>query len=199
MTRSISRAAFALATVASMTLGTATVARADSFRHHDAVGDVVVTIPGSPGTSYVDPELRTPDLQNLTVLHSRWTVSVATALRGLESNGTSTWVATIVTSRGDRFDVNRGAAGWPGSMTGVTILRNGTHVTCDGLYVHRTSAGVIAKVPTRCLGTPWKVRVGVLANARYGSPKQAPGGHDDVLRTGIFTYHQPALSPWIAR
>jgi len=176
--------------------GTATAAHADAFRHDDATGDVIVTVPGSPGTSHVDPSQTTPDLQNLTVLHGRWIVSVATALRGLEGNGTSTWVATIVTSKGDRFDVYRGARYFDPS---VRMKRNGTLFTCDGLYVHRTSVGVIAKVPTRCLGTPWKVRVGVLARTDYGSEKRPPQGHDDVLRNGVVSYGNPALSSWIAR
>jgi len=186
----------ALALVAS----SATVAHADAFRHTDATGDVVVTHTGSPGTSEVKPNLALPDFENLTVLHSRWTLSVATALRELEG-GFTTWTSTIVTSKGDRFDVIRlGIAEYPKVIASYRIVRNGYRFTCNGLYVGRTPSGIIAKVPTRCLGNPWKVRVGVLAHADYGDGAEPHStGHDDVLRNGIFTYRNPALSSWIAR
>lgn len=178
--------------------GTATAAHADSFRHQDATGDVVVTTTSSPGASGVE-SWGTPDLQNLTVLHSRWTLSVATAVRGL--GGNDNWTATIVTSKGDRFQVTRAELlGVPPTSTvSVRVFRNGHSFSCDGLAVSRTSSGVITKVPTRCLGNPWKVRVGVMTHAVYGDDAVERRGHDDVLRNGAFTYYRPALSPWIAR
>jgi len=187
---------FSLALVA----GTTTAAYADSFRHTDATGDVVGTLTGAPDLTQVFPSQKVPDLQNLTVEHSRWTVSVATALRGLEGAFTR-WTATIVTSTGERFDVNRfGSGEYPRMTVSYNIAHNGYGIKCDGLIVSRTSSGVIAKVPTRCLGNPWKVRVGVLAHAeRSDGAEPHWSDHDDVLRNGAFTYRKPALSPWIAR
>jgi len=182
--------------------GTATAAHADSFRHQDATGDVVVTTSGSPDETHVDPMLALPDFYNLTVLHSRWTVSVATVLHSVDGYR-STWTATIVTSKGERFQViyGRSNAG-PSALVYLSLVHNGFHRKCDGLHVARTtpsstSKGVIAKVPTRCIDNPWKVRVGVQDHTVYGDDQAR--GHDDVLRNGAFTYYRPALSPWIAR
>ncbi|RNL80068.1 hypothetical protein [Nocardioides marmorisolisilvae] len=202
--RTISRAAVALAAAISFTVGTAAMSQADSFRHQDATGDVVVTTTGSPGDTHVDPDLALPDFQKLTVQHSRWNVRVATVLRSVDGYG-STWTATIVTSQGERFQVTYGRSeAGPQALVHVSLVHNGYHSTCDGLHVSRTtptatSKGVIADVPTRCLGNPWKVRVGVQAHTVYSDDAVEHRGHDDVLRTGAFTYYKPALSPWIAR
>jgi len=68
---------------------------------------------------------------------------------------------------------------------------------CDGLRVSRTSSGMIAKVPTRCLGNPWKVRVGV--NALTGYRASQGSGMDDAMRNGTVTQNAPTMTPWIAR
>lgn len=203
-TRRISGSALAFAAGLALVAGSATAADAEGFRHQDATGDVVVSTTGSPGSSHVEPLLALPDFQSLTVLHSRWTLSVATVLRAVDGYH-ATWTATIATSSGERFQVlyGRSDAG-PSALVDVALIHNGYHRTCDGLHVSRTtpgagSKGVIAKVPTRCLGNPWKVRVGVQAQTVYGDDATEHRGHDDVLRNGTFTYYQPALSPWVAR
>jgi hypothetical protein len=106
-----------------------------------------------------------------------------------------------VTSKGERFDVSRfGSGEYPRTVASYHIIHNGHGITCDGLVVSRTGSGVIAKVPTRCLDTPWKVRVGVLAHAEYNDGAEPHwSGDDDVLRVGAFTNRKAALSSWIAR
>lgn len=198
--RNMVRAAFALAGILSLAVGTTTVAQADSFRHHDATGDVIVTRhPGGGTTHTVEPNQRRPDFENLTVLHTRWIASIATSLRGFDGIDDN-WSATILASNGDRFVVYRAVS--TGSGDGFTpffgLTRNGYRLKCEGLYVSRTSSGVIAKVPSRCLGDPWKVRVGVLADTVYDEYNDIYGD-DDVLRNGGFTDRKPALGPWIAR
>jgi len=197
--RSLLAAAAGLVALA-LVAGTATAAQGDAFRHTEATGEVYVTLTDTPDLSFVATSETAPDFQNLTVLHSRWTLSVATALRGLEG-AFNKWAATIVTSKGDRFDVIRlGGAKYPRSTASYQIVRNGYRFTCDGLIVSRTPSGVIAKVQTRCLGNPWKVRVGVLARTDYkGGSESHWVGHDDVLRDGAVSFYKPALSPWIAR
>jgi len=180
--------------------GTATAARADAYRHRDPTGDVLVSTAGSSSpVRTLDHSQRRPDIQKLTVLHTRWTVSVATTLRGLDGID-DTWTATVVTSKGDRFRFGRAVSTGASnpSMTFVFASRNGYHFTCDGITTSRTSSGVIAKVPTRCLGNPWKVRVGDQADTTYNEIDDV-NGYDDALRAGAFTDSKPALSPWIQR
>ncbi|RNL79345.1 hypothetical protein [Nocardioides marmorisolisilvae] len=192
-----------LAAVASLTLlaGTASAAHADAFRHRDPTGDVLISTADENGPHYShDSRRRLPDIQQFTVLHTRWTVSVATALRGLDAIDDA-WSATVVTSKGDRFQVGRNVS--TGSLDGftpfVTASRNGYHFKCDGITATRTRSGVIAKIPTRCLGNPWKVRVGVQASSTYAECCPEVTGLDDALLNGAYTDRKPALSPWIAR
>ncbi|MBZ5734087.1 hypothetical protein K8Z61_06220 [Nocardioides sp. TRM66260-LWL] len=198
-TRTLGRAAAATATLALLAAGTVT-AHADAYRHRDATGDVTVTSDtAAQGTrTRVDPGQRNPDLTNLTIQHTRYKVTVATAARaygGIDDN----WHARIVTSKGDRFDLTRsvstGAEDPSKPFIGVT--RNGYRVSCDGIVVSRTSSGVIAQVPTRCLGRPWKVRAGVVAQVYYRESGEGDqSGRDDVLRDRAAST-TPALSPWV--
>ena len=196
--RSAARAVLSGCAALALAAGTATSAHADSFRHRDPTGDVSITSVSESGTkAYLDSRRPKPDILQYTVVHGRWTVSVATALRGLDAIDDD-WSATIVTSRGDRFEVYR-ADSSAEIKTFFGATRNGYHFTCDGITVNRTSSGVIAKVPTRCLGNPWKVRVGVQASSTYAECCPEVTGFDDALRDGAYTDRKPALTSWIAR
>ena len=191
--RNLRCAVLALVTGLSLAAGT-TAAHADAFRHRDATGDVRVTRGATDTTGAVESTWRPADIQQFTVLHGRWALSIATTLRDLRGFE-DRWQARIVTSKGDTFYVNRlHLEGYPGPFS--TVARDGKHFECDGIYVSRTTSGVIAKVPTRCLGNPWKVRVGVYAESTLSDADDT--GHDDALLTGRYA-DRPALSPWIAR
>ena len=194
--RIFSRAALALAAVLSLAAGTSSGAYADSFRHRDATGDVRFIPSGSTVSgSYINPQKRDPDIEHYTVLHSRWKVTVATTIREVNpyANG---WRAFIETSKGDHLIVSRSNDEFTGKPE-LGLVRNDGPFTCRGIYVSRTSSGIIAKVPTRCLGNPWKVRVGVLVLSEYGCC--GGSGYDDPLRNGAITENEPRMSPWIAR
>jgi hypothetical protein len=192
------RAALTASASLALLVGTAGPSHAGAFRHRDATGDVLVRTTDERGPHYSHDSRRLlPDIQQFTVLHSRWTVSVATALRGLDAID-DRWGATVVTSKGDRFDIYRAESSAEiAPFFGAT--RNGYRFKCDGIKVLRTSSGVIAKIPTRCLGNPWKARVGVQASSTYGECCPEIDGFDDALRAGAYADGHPALSSWIAR
>lgn len=193
----------------------ATGAHAETFRHQDATGDVdVVDVRYSGGgtgsrTTSVDPAERLGDIQRFTVQHTRWSLSIATTLRAWDDENENGWSASVVTSAGERYEVSRVNPELAREPVRVRLERvreggEGTApVSCDGLRVSRTPDGVVAKVPTRCLRTPWKVRVGVLAANGYEvrpDQERYRGVADDALRDGgARTDRTPRLSPWIAR
>jgi hypothetical protein len=172
-------------------------AQADNWRHTDAAGDTLVVTQFGPETPAVDPSVTQADITTMTVQHSRWSLKVATTIREFDAPD-SWWSLQVVTSRGDHFDLGRGASSSEG-VVDTFITRNGDDYGCEGMSIHRTPAGVVAKVPRRCLGTPYKVRVGVQTEAEY---KDTPTSwrrtaQDDALRTARFEFAAPRLGPWV--
>ncbi|GAB3598812.1 hypothetical protein GCM10027446_30000 [Angustibacter peucedani] len=196
------RAAVATAAGFLLATGSATAARADAFRHRDLTGDgVFITEDTSGATSRaVDPTRRRADIEHFTVLHERWVVSAATTVRSM-SGPESDWIATIVTSKGDRLRVVYRVSDRMRvpCETFLEVRLNGRRTTCRGLHATRTPSGIIAKVPTRCLGTPWKVRVGVSATGIYQTYDPKTYSEDEALRSAAVDLDEPRLSPWIAR
>jgi hypothetical protein len=69
------------------------------------------------------------------------------------------------------------------------------------MTVNPTSSGVVARVPRVCLGTPYRVRVGVQTEVDQVIDSEfnvGRTGADDLLRNGKVTRLRPAYSPWIA-
>lgn len=184
-----------------LTAAASPAAHADAFRHRDALRDVVVQRTDNETgatSSEVDSRRTSPDLEQLTALHSRYVLSIATTIRALNEEDNA-WISTVVTSTGDTFDLQRAIGADIGTTPKVLLSRNGERVyDCDGLHVSRTSSGVIAKIPTRCLGRPWKVRVGVQMIAADKRDRLELQDQDDVLRNGAFDFKRPSLSAWIA-
>lgn len=197
-TRGVAAVVIALALIAAAS----PAAQADAFRRGDASRDVVVQRTNNETgatSSEVDARRTSPDLERLTVLHSGSVLSIATTVRALNEadNG---WIGTVVTSKGDTFVLQRAIGADIGTTPKVILARNGERVSdCDGLHVSRTSSGIIAKIPARCLDRPWKVRVGVQMIAADTRNRLELQDQDDVLRNGAFDLKRPALSAWIAR
>lgn len=192
--RRIARTALTLTAGLSVALGTAAAAHAGAFRHRDATGDVLVTYQAH-GIERIESRRLDPDVEQFTVTHNRWAVTVATTLRAFktENNG---WRAYLLTSKGERYQVSRGLND-AGTKVTYYFFGPGGPVKCAGVYASRTASGIIAKVPTRCLGSPWKVRVGVQASAEYVRAQSS--GVDDAMRDRGFSYSAIGMSPWVAR
>jgi hypothetical protein len=182
-------------------IGAAPAATASTWRHSDPARDVLVTSYDGREQSEpsVSPSFEQGDLVKATVQHTRWTLQVATTLREFDLPNYD-WRLTVVTSRGDRFVIRRSGDSGDGPLPN-DITRNGYEFECDGLRVNPTSSGVVARVPRSCLGTPYRVRVGVQTEVDEEiDPELHVGraGADDLLRVGKVTRHRPAFSPWIA-
>lgn len=187
--------------VVGVVAATAPAAEADTFLHRDASGDVVVQMTDNESgeqTYYAGPRRTAPDLVQLTVVHERSSLSIATTVRAL-NEAANNWFVSIVTSKGDEFTLQRSIGPDIGTTPVVLLTRNDERFECRGLHVSRTSSGIIAKVPTRCLGTPWKVRVGVQAISLDEKRPFELQAQDDVLRVGKVDYGRPSMSAWIAR
>lgn len=172
----------------------APAANADTWRHTDAARDVIVD-PYDDSRPPV-PRVGRGDLTRITARHDAEALQVATSVTNYCG---SFWELRVTTSRGDRFVLSRGVASSEGCFTSaVRVFRNGYRFRCDGTSVQRTEAGIVARVPSSCLGSPYRVRIGVQLTTEddYESGAQT---YDDVLRTGRYTDDVPKLSPWIVR
>lgn len=178
-------------------------AQAATYRHTDATGDVRVSEEnvgaGTVSDRGAQPGVLEGDITSLTVQHTSTAVKVATALRGTPPLSSS-WQARIVTSRGTNiYDLRRIVRD---TGTTVELRRNGRVVSCDGIRVVPTSSGIVGSVPRTCLGTPYKVRAGVVVNALLAADKQGTNrvytrGRDDALRVGDATIGSPTLGSWV--
>lgn len=183
-----------------LTAGLAPAAHAGTYRHADATGDVRVSSQNVGGGSVSDEGTQSGviegDITTLTVQHTRDGVKVATGLRAVPPLAHS-WQARIVTSRGTNvYDLRRIVRD---SGTTVELRRNGRLVSCDGIRVVPTSSGIFGFVPRACLGTPYKVRAGVVVNALLAddsSDDTYTRGRDDALRVGNATIGRPTLGSW---
>lgn len=188
---------------AAVVAASATAAQADTLRHRDATGDVVVTAASSSGatSTRVDSAQRNPDFTSLTVGYDADRLSISAGMRDFGGIDDS-WSAVVITSKGDRFDFRRSTS--TGSETGlpeVSVKRNGYRLSCEGIVVSRTSAGVIVRAPSSCLGDPYRVRVGAKAEVFYR--EDGPGdqtGADDAFRVKGGDDSRPVtLGSWVVR
>lgn len=178
------------------TVVTATGAHADSYRHSDPAGDGRVTLvgeEGQPGTDLgTSPGVKHADITTMTLRHQAYRLDIAVSIRARPEY----WDAAIVTSKGERFSVVRSTA--DGSV--FTDLKKGSRsLSCDGLRISTTPSGMLASIPRRCLGTPWRVRVSSFAE--WTGP-DGKGGlvnvRDEAMRVGSTDVPRPTYSPWVA-
>ena len=173
----------------------APAAQAETWRHADPRGDVVARESASEDTR-VDPTARRADLTNLTVRYSAGSLRVASTIREIECF--HHWELRVVTSRGDIYQLKHSTSPFDScTEPQVQVLRNGYRYSCAGTSVHRTPAGVVATVPRSCLGSAYRVRVGVQAQDAYGDDEEPTHVYDDALRVGAYTERRPQLSRWI--
>ena len=182
-------------------IGAAPAATASTWSHSDPGKDVLVT--RYDGREQAEPDVSTSfkqgDLMKATVQHTGSLLQVATTLRAFDLPDYQ-WRLTVVTSRGDRFVITRSGDSGDGPLPN-TITRNGYDFECEGMRVNPTSSGVLARVPRACLGTPYRVRVGVQTEVNQEIDREFNVGRlgaDDLLRAGKMTRHRPVFSPWIA-
>lgn len=172
----------------------APTARAATFRHTDATGDVRLST-SADGQTYRDAgvvrSVRRGDLTGLTVQHTLEVVRVSSGLRAPAQQ----WLARIVTSTGNTYDVVRAT---DGTNAVVSFRRNGKAATCEGLSVVPTRSGIVATVPRRCVGTPYRIKVGVQAGGELDrTAGRTRFGTDDALLVGTGRAFRPRLSGWI--
>jgi hypothetical protein len=182
-------------------VGAAPAATASTWRHSDPAGDVLVT--RYDGREQSEPRVSRSfeqgDLVKATVKYTGSLLQVATTLREFDLPDYR-WSLTVLTSRGDRFVITRAGDSGDGPFPN-DITRNGYEFECDGMTVNPTSSGVVARVPRVCLGTPYRVRVGVQTEVDQVIDSEfnvGRTGADDLLRNGKVTRLRPAYSPWIA-
>lgn len=179
------------ATVLALTATLAPAAHAGSSRHADASGDVRVVQYYSDQTYRdrgADASARAGDITALTVRYAPDEVRVATAMRAQPD----VWAARIRTSRGSLvYDLRY--------RDGRTMLqRNHRYVTCAGARVTPTPRGLVGVVPSRCLGRPARIRVGVLTLTEGHRSGPSRFVSDDALTSGVaFTRPAPTLGSWI--
>lgn len=181
---------------ASLTTGLALTsvptAQAETWRHADAVGDVVV----EPDSRTTEPSIAYGDLKQVTARYDEDGLQVATSARKV---GCSAYVEVrVITSRGDSFTLAHGVASSEGcAFSHMEVRRNSYKFTCKGTRIVPNGGGYVARIPRSCLGSPYRVRVGVLMNGEYGNELDGGQTFDDVQRNGRYTSPKPKLSPWI--
>lgn len=188
---------------AALVAAPAAAAHADTLRHADRTGDVTVTsyTRAAGFQKRIDTTQRNPDLTLLTVRHTADQLAISSNLRAF-SGVDSRWSAVVITSKGDRFGFERGVStGAESPYPTVTVVRNGHRFSCEGIVVSRTQAGMIVRAPASCLGSPWRVRVGVKVDAAYREAGDGDQyGDDDAFRVGGGDDERPVtLSSWVAR
>ncbi|MFB9312835.1 hypothetical protein [Nocardioides plantarum] len=176
-------------------------AHAETWRHVDKAGDAVVTDHRLDGTATRPAVLRSEkrgDITAETVTFTRDRVQVAMGARSLEEYDVSATLK-VVTSRGDSYTLgyldNDNTVG----ESKIFVQRNGYRYTCDGIAASRTRAGLLFRMPTSCLDTPYKIRVG-LQTRIYTTPFDDVNEReirDDAYRTGKVDVKKSKLSPWI--
>lgn len=174
----------------------APAAYAQTWTHTDAARDVLVDrydesmppLPIAPGRG---------DLTKLSVRYDADVLQVASTIRA-EHCGYY-WELRVATSRGDTFVFSRGAASSDGCVEpAVRARRNSYAFTCQGLVVSTNSVGIVARIPRSCLGSAYRVRVGVQLST-HDDFERGSRTEDDAYRTGKVTWREPRLSPWVVR
>lgn len=177
----------------------APAAQAATWTHTDATGDtrIIERNVGDPTRNsgyFSDSRERHGDLTRLTVRHGADNVRVAAVVR----DEASTVLVTLATSRGETFRAVRDTD--QEGADRVRLVRDGRAVACDGLRINRTSSGYLATVPRACLGTPYRVRVGLQTQAVTAAGTADDVSRyidDDALRPGRLDRYAPRLSPWV--
>ncbi|MBZ5734636.1 hypothetical protein K8Z61_09005 [Nocardioides sp. TRM66260-LWL] len=179
---------------AALVLGLAAAAPAATSRHSDAAGDVVVQrYDGTPPA--VEPDVRNGDLTSLTVRYDDDLLQIAASTRAYRSVLDDYWIVRVLTSSGDTLVLRYYQEVGPT----ITVYRNGNRYTCRGTYVGRTRAGLLVRIPQRCLGPSYRVRVGLLLHATPDATVDGPRSADDAFRTGRVSGTRSKLGPWVGR
>ena len=182
------------ALAAVLVLAAAPGAHAQTWRHTDASRDVVVQPYDETQPLSVEVDRRRGDLTRVTARYDADALQVASAMPDFCGNY---WELRVATSRGDTFVVSRGISESEGCFESyVRVRRNSYRFTCEGVTAQRTASGIVARVPRTCLGSPYRVRVGLQLFTGM-DVERGYGTSDDALRTGKVTRRQPRLSPWI--
>ena len=182
-------------------LAAAPTAHAETWRHVDKAGDAVVTDYRLDGTATAPAVLRSEkrgDITAETVTFTRDRVQVAMGARSMAAYDASA-ALRVVTSRGDSYTItylnNDNTVDGPQFF----VRRNGYRYACDGMSGSRTRAGLLFRMPTSCLDTPYKIRV-ALQTRMYTVPFDDVDEReirDDAYRTGKVDATKSRLSPWI--
>jgi len=175
-------------------------AKAATLWHVDPTGDVLVQ--GPLANDYAVRDTGRADIRGFGVTYDSETLRVGTSIRTYRTLD-GFWEAKVRTSQGYDYRLQVSLNG-----EDTTRLRRSSKTAsgffnspCVGLTVARTDRGITARIPTRCLGGAWRVRVGVLtAGAKY-YPTIVYGYYDDALVDGRSVKAEPVktvtLGPWL--
>jgi hypothetical protein len=195
--------AFSLAT--GLLLASVPTAHAETWRYVDHAGDALVVDYYVDGTDTGPRVVRSEKIGDITAETVTFTRDRLQVSMGVRSMAASDAAATlkIVTSRGDTYLVdylrNDNTVGGPTFL----VRRNGYRYACDGITVDRTSAGLLFRVPTSCLDTAYRVRVGLQTRMYYAPYDDDRVNErevrDDAYRSGKVDSKALKLSPSIVR
>lgn len=175
-------------------------AQAASLWHVDRTGDVVVQ--GPFPDNYGVHDATQADIVGIGASYDATALRVGTSLREYQSLS-GFWEAKIRTSQGFDYRLEVGLSG-----DAPPRLRRSSKATpgfftsaCAGLTVTRTTRGITARLPATCLGSAWRVRVGVRTAGAKDYPTVAYGYTDDAFAVGRSSNPVPVktatLGPWL--
>lgn len=186
------RSVLVIAATAAVALAPLT-AYAGTLSTVDASGDVVGS--GSPA---VVPTQANGDITRTVVKHTRRGLQVTVVARDLSPTGELETLVAVQTNHGYR---RLELLATPGHYAGKLVVRTGSgqKVSCGraSAKISYTANTEVIKVPSRCLGKPRWVRVGI---GMVTSPDNFHSGFADDARThGTVSGEDPVLSPRIYR
>lgn len=186
-------------------LAVPTAAHADRVATHDAAGDADSIFMDAEEEVFTPaPEHRSVDITRTVVTHRAHRIGVAVTYQELDDAFAHYQHIRLRTS-GQRFDIMVERLGGP-AFPVMTRREREDWVGCAGMRasVDRAAERITVSVPTRCVGSPRWVQVGVVS---YGYDRRAAASDpaartfflDDAHRTGGFSDDDPRLGPKVPR
>lgn len=186
-------------------LGAPATAHAERVETRDASGDVRMFPDLDSEATVPAPDFTSVDILRTVVDHRRNRLNLTVRYRDLRATPLHYTIFTVRTPK-RAFDVSveRGLGGGAKGQAQVT-RPNGRPVTCKGVHwsIDRAADRVTASVPTRCLGAPRWVKIGVGAVSSEAGRLTDPDDRyrtygDDGQRAGRVGEHL-AMGPKVSR